>query len=104
MHGVRALALENNLPQSNTFERLVVLADKELLESQLAHDAAEALGFLLHMRLKAGLDALAHGRKPNNLIAPDKLSTLDRDLLKDALAVVKRFKVAMRHHFKISGF
>lgn len=104
VHGVRALALENNLPQSNTFERLVVLADKELLESQLAHDAAEALGFLLHMRLKAGLDALAHGRKPNNLIAPDKLSTLDRDLLKDALAVVKRFKVAMRHHFKISGF
>ena len=31
----------------------------------------------------------------------DRLSSLDRDLLKDALGVVKRFKVLLRHHFHL---
>ena len=36
--------------------------------------------------------------------AYERLSTLERDLLKDALAVVKRFKTTIRHHFKMTGF
>ena len=56
------------------------------------------------MRLKAGLSMLADGKAPSNLIEPDRLSTLERDLLKDALAVVKRFKTTIRHHFKMTGF
>ena len=34
-------------------------------------------------------------------IALDKLGSLDRDLLKDTLAVVKRFKVYLRQHFHL---
>ena len=40
----------------------------------------------------------------DNQIQPDRLSTLERDLLKDALAVVKRCKTTIRHHFKMTGF
>ena len=32
---------------------------------------------------------------------PRRLSSLERDLLKDALAVVKRFKVLVRHQFHL---
>jgi CBS domain-containing protein len=33
----------------------------------------------------------------------DKLSSLDRDLLKDALAVVKKFKAQLRYRFKLGN-
>lgn len=104
VHGIRAMALEYKLEASNTLERIKLLVDQGNLESQLGHDTAEALGFLLEMRLKAGLDMLANGKTPSNQIQPDRLSTLERDLLKDALAVVKRFKTTIRHHFKMTGF
>lgn len=104
VHGIRAMALEYKLEASNTLERIKLLVDQGNLESQLGHDTAEALSFLLEMRLKAGLDMLANGKTPSNQIQPDRLSTLERDLLKDALAVVKRFKTTIRHHFKMTGF
>ena len=76
------MALEYKLEASNTLERIKLLVDQGNLESQLGHDTAEALGFLLEMRLKAGLDMLANGKTPSNQIQPDRLSTLERDLLK----------------------
>ena len=34
--------------------------------------------------------------------AIDRLSSLERDLLKDALALVKKFKAQVRHRFHLS--
>jgi CBS domain-containing protein len=33
----------------------------------------------------------------------ERLGSLDRDLLKDALAVVKRFKAVVRYRFHLEG-
>ncbi len=104
VHGIRALALENGLSETNTFDRIQVLVRAEQLDADLGHDLAEALGFLLEQRLEHGLKALQLGQTPGNLIVPEQLSTLERDLLKDALAVVKRFKNMVRYHFKTGAF
>jgi len=50
-----------------------------------------------------GLADLADGRAASNLIRPDRLSTLEKDLLKDALGLVKKFKNLLRHQFRLGA-
>lgn len=103
VHGVRALSLENKVHETNTFERIQKLAQLGILDTQFAQDLAEAQRYLMDMRLKAGLACLHEGQvtEPNQLDI-DNLSTMERDLLKDALQVVKRFKNIIRMHFRLN--
>ncbi|WP_199052560.1 putative nucleotidyltransferase substrate binding domain-containing protein [Aquitalea sp. ASV15] len=104
VHGVRSLALEHGLSQCNTFDRLHALAEAGHLDKELASEIAEALSFLLTLKLSQGLQQLSLGQLPGNQIEPDQLSTLERDLLKDALGVVKKFRAQLRHHFRLGSF
>lgn len=103
VHGVRALSLENKVNETNTFERIQKLAQLGVLDAQFAQDLSEAQRYLMDMRLKAGLACLHDGKvvAPNQLDI-DSLSTMERDLLKDALQVVKRFKNIIRMHFRLN--
>lgn len=104
VHGARALCLEARIEETNTFERLQKLVQLQILDARLGKDTAEALGYLMDLRLKANLQALKldEGRVPNQLDTAN-LSTLERDLLKDALQVVKRFKHMIHTHFHLGG-
>ncbi|MEO9456955.1 putative nucleotidyltransferase substrate binding domain-containing protein, partial [Chromobacterium phragmitis] len=104
VHGLRALALENGIAAAASAERARQLALAGKLDARLADDIQEALGFLSQLRLERGLSRLDAGQPPDNLIEPESLSTLERDLLKDALAVVKRFKAQLRHHYRLGSF
>ena len=55
------------------------------------------------LKLKAGLAELDKGQPVSGAVDVPGLSTLDRDLLKDALGVVKRFKQQLRHRFKLGA-
>lgn len=104
VHGIRVMAMEAGITTSNTFDRIKALAQQNRLEQRLAKDAAEALSFFMNLRLKAGLEKWRLGLPADNRVGYDDLSTLERDLLKDALAVVKRFKTIIHHHFHLSAF
>mgnify|MGYP006173398825 CR=1 FL=1 len=52
-------------------------------------------------RLKAGLAEIDTGRPVTGNVAPERLSSLERDLLKDALAVVKRFKALLHQRLRL---
>ncbi len=102
VHGIRALAMEARIEDTNSFDRIQKLMQAKVLDKQLAEDTAEALGYLMDLRLKAGFAALASPMPAEpNQIDMQSLSTLERDLLKDALQVVKRFKNMVRHHFHL---
>jgi CBS domain-containing protein len=49
------------------------------------------------------LTELETQRPVSGLVNVAKLSTLDRDLLKDALGVVKHFKNSLRSRFKLDS-
>lgn len=100
VHGVRALALQQRLTQTGTVERIEALVAADKLPAQMGTDLIECLHFFMNLKLKTGLQALAQGQQPGG-IQVDKLSSLDRDLLKDALGVVKRFKALLRQHFRL---
>ena len=102
VHGVRALGLEARIEETNTFERIQKLMQARVLDEQLGKDTAEALSYLMDLRLKAGFAALSNEiPEEANQIDLQSLSTLERDLLKDALQVVKRFKQMIHNHFHL---
>jgi CBS domain-containing protein len=53
------------------------------------------------LKLKVGLAELAMNRPVSGAIQVSRLSSLDRDLLKDTLGVVKRFKLLLGQRFHL---
>jgi CBS domain-containing protein len=103
VHGIRALALEHQLDALRTTERIHLLATKEHLDAALARDLVDALQFLMGLKLKNNLRQRQMGTTPHNLVKLSELGTLERDLLKDSLAIIKRFKQHLHIHFKLEA-
>ncbi|MDR0273925.1 MAG: DUF294 nucleotidyltransferase-like domain-containing protein [Burkholderiaceae bacterium] len=104
VHGIRILSLEADIPVTNTFDRIEALVSKHILESALAGDLSESLAFLMRLRLEAGLELLREKKAASNEVDTASLSTLDKDLLKDALLVVKRFKQFISQRYRLDRF
>ncbi len=100
VHGLRALAAENGLRCTNSFERADALAARGVLSAQLAADVQQALAVMLRLRLAQQLTALERGEAPTNRVDLARLRRLDRDLLRDALRVVKGFQDFLGAHFR----
>jgi CBS domain-containing protein len=96
---VRALALAERLPCSGTAERIEALVAAERLPAELGTAMLDSLHFFMRLKLDAGLRAGGQGAG----IELSHLSSLDRDLLKDTLAVVKRFKLLLERRFRLDA-
>ena len=103
VHGVRSLALREHVPGTATVARLDALVAAGRLPAGLATDLSDSLHFLMSLKLKAGLAEFDSERPVTGGVQTAKLSSLERDLLKDAIAVVKRFKILVRHQFHLEG-
>ncbi len=109
VHGVRALALEKHMVETNTVARIWALAELGALDRKLAGELVEALTILSTIRLKARVDSPSEaGGDPNaelaidNMVHPDRLGKLDHDQFKDCLALVKSFKETIAYHFRLN--
>ena len=101
VHGLRCLALKHGIAARNSFDRCDALVEAGGLEAALARDLSQTLGVLQRLRLDAQLAALDAGRAPDNLLQPDALRRLDRELLRDALRVVKAFQQHVKSVFRL---
>lgn len=104
VHGVRALALEHKLGETSTNERIGRLKELGLFDQEFATNLAEAYSFLLGLRLQARLAKLRLEQPLDNFIRPFELNRFERDLLKDALAIVNQFRDLVRYHFNLKMF
>ena len=100
VHGVRALSLKHHVRESGTAERLRRLVELQQLEPEVARDLLEALHYLMGLKLRHQLRQRAAAEPATNLVRPSELSTMDGDQLKDALAIVKRFRILLRQRFR----
>lgn len=103
VHGVRSLALAEHVQATGTQARLDALVAAGRLSTSFATDLADSLYLLMGLKLKAGLAELDGAGTVSGVVCSDRLSSLERDLLKDALAVVKRFKAIVRHQFHLDA-
>jgi len=102
VHGVRSLAIEKQLKQSSTFERLKELHYLGMIDEEFKNELTESFNFLLALRLRFRLDKIDRQEKLDNYINPSKLTILEKDLLKDSLKIVNKFKKFINYHFKLS--
>ena len=105
VHGIRSLAIEKGLNETSTFDRINRIVETGLFDEPFARELSEAFGYFMQLRLRSQVRAhLAGSMDEESLLRPSDLSTLARDLLRDALRVVKRFREIVRNHFKLGMF
>jgi CBS domain-containing protein len=104
VHGVRALALERHVGATNSFARIEALAAAGALEPDFAEDLAEALQYLMEIRLMARLAEEHEGSDAGDVVRPAGLSRLQHEGLRDSLIMAKRFKERMTYHFHLGAF
>jgi CBS domain-containing protein len=102
VHGVRALSLEREIGETNTVLRIRRLEEQSVFDHTFAVDLIEAYNFLLGLRLETRLNKLKLEQPLDNLIRPGDLNKFERDLLKDSLAIVNRFRDIVRYHFQLN--
>lgn len=104
VHGVRTMALEQRILETNTFRRIEALVEMGRMDKAMGENLGEALSIFIQLRLNQQIqrvEASADGRDGTpNTIDLQCLNKLERDLLRDALHIVKDFKklFAMRYH------
>lgn len=102
VHGVRTMALEQRIKPTSTLERLEALVAAGRLEERVAEDLGEALSLFTELRLKQQLQRLESGgdQSPDHVVV-QQLSSLERDLLREALQIVKDFKQSLTQRYRI---
>jgi CBS domain-containing protein len=86
-----------------TVARLATLVAAGRLDADLARDLVDALHFLMALRLSHQLRQRAGGALPGNEVRPSELGALEREPLRDSLAIVKRFRLFLRQHFRLDA-
>ena len=102
VHGIRSLAIEHGLLETATDKRIAQLREIGVLKADFARELSQTFQFLLMLRLDGQLAASAG--TSGTLVRPSSLSSMERDLLRDAFQVVKQFRELIRHHFKFGMF
>lgn len=100
VHGVRTLALERGIRATSTLDRLDALAEDGRLEANFAEDLGEALALFTELRLRQQLERDGDGEDANRVVV-QQLSSLERDLLREALHMVKDFKQRLSQRFHL---
>ena len=109
VHGIRSLALKYRVRQTNTYRRIEELVEIGAIHERLGRNLESALSLFMQLRLQTQLAQLeAAGtddgsQVTHNRIAVKSLNRLDRDLLREALHVIKEFKEWLALELHIRG-
>lgn len=109
VHGVRALALKYRVRQTNTYRRIEELVAIGAIHERLGRNLESALSLFLQLRLQTQLSQLEEAGSDDgscvthNRVMVKTLNRLDRDLLREALHVIKEFKEWLALELHIRG-
>ena len=105
VHGIRTLAIEHRIKETPTVRRIERLVAADVLGEEIGRDLVGALSYFMEIRLRSQLRAMKAGqRETEAIVRLGELSTRDRDLLRDALRVVKRFREVIRYRYHLGMF
>jgi CBS domain-containing protein len=103
VHGMRALALQYRLEELGTVQRIRVLSDRGHLDRDLARDLTDTLHFLMGLKLRNNLYQRQLRQPCDNLVQLSRLGTMERDTLKDALAIIRRLRQFLRLRYRLDA-
>jgi len=101
--GVSLLALENNVDEGTTWDKLEKLGQMGVLSAQTSETFSEAFTQLVSFRLQRQLSDLAAGNKPGNAIDPQRLPYKAQSQLREALRGVNQLLRFIRDHYRLDS-
>lgn len=93
----RMYALEGAVEAVNTRARLEGAREAGTLSKTGAADLIDAYDLIATLRLRHQARQIRDGEKPDNYLAPSRLSAFERNHLKDAFGVIKGLQSALGH-------
>jgi CBS domain-containing protein len=102
VHGIRALSLEKKIRKTNTVHRIKELEELGVLDREFSMEIIESFNLLLTLRLKFRLEKIDSKEPLDNYINPNRLNSLEKDLLRDSFKIVEKFKKFISFHFKLN--
>jgi len=96
----RVLSLSLGIKTQNTHDRLAEISRVGIIDSNFHADLREAYEFLIYLQISRHLDALARGQAPDNFLDPASLNGLQRKMLKESFAVVRRLQETIEFRFQ----
>ncbi len=104
VHGVRALAFEFAVSETNTLERLDRLQQLQVLDPEVVQGLKDALIFFLRIRLRQQLESGVENPGLSQQLRLADMRSVDRSLLRHALHRVKKFKQLLVNHYHLENF
>jgi len=96
----RIYALQANMVETNTLKRLQALHQQGRLDQSEFEDLMHAYEFLMHLRLKHQSTRMEEeGGEPDNLLQPERLTTIDQQTLKEAFKQIRIVHARLRMDF-----
>ena len=105
VHGARTLAIEKGIFETRTVDRINALASTRIFNAEFAQNLISALHVFMELRLRSQLKARRLGNmEGESIVHMNELSTADRDILRNAIRVVREFREIVRHRFNLGYF
>lgn len=105
VHGMRTMALDRGIMATPTTERIEALVQAGAFEPKFGRELVGALRVFMEYRLQAQLEAVRRGTLEREaLVRPSRLHSADRDILRDALRIVRQFRETVRNRYKLGAF
>jgi CBS domain-containing protein len=100
----RVYGLEVGARSSNTIERLRAAARAGLIGQDTCETLGEAYRFLLRLRVREQLKAVAQGRAPTHVVSLRDLSSLERSRLRDVFRAIEAWQERATYHYRTNLF
>jgi len=105
VHGVRTLAIDRGIMAESTADRIEALVSAGALEPGFGRELMGALRVFMEFRLRNQLEAARRGAAERDPpVRLGRLSAVDRDILRDALRVVRQFREIVRTRYGLGAF
>ena len=105
VHGTRTLAIEKGILETRTVDRINALVNTRIFDADFAQNLIGALHVFMELRLRSQLKARRLGNMAGETIVHmNELTAGDRDILRNAIRVVREFREIVRHRFNLGYF
>jgi CBS domain-containing protein len=105
VHGVRTLAIDRGILETSTSDRIEALVKAGSLEPMFGRELTSALHVFMEFRLRSQLRALHTGQLGSEAVLRlDEITTVERDILRDALRVGRQFRDLVRSRYNLGAF
>ncbi|WP_431269055.1 DUF294 nucleotidyltransferase-like domain-containing protein [Dankookia sp. P2] len=105
VHGMRAMAMDRGIMATSTAGRIEALVGAGAFSASFGQELLSALRVFMEYRLRAQLEAVRRGvLEMEALVLPGSLSPTDRDILRDALRIVRQFRETLRTRYNLAAF